>query len=391
MKRVFFTSWLSRRQTTNWAKKRQGRGWLLGGVPFLIVFSLACQLSSIVITPTASGVTAVPPASSPDASGSAPIPNPTQPPQPGSSRANPIPVGETAVTGRFAVTILETLRGDAAWQAVHLANLYNAPAPEGWEYLLVKMRVANQDSGEDKQYVALNVTGDGRVLHFDFDSGVVSPDPALETNLSGGVESEGWEAYRIRQGEGNLILVVDDQANYETPPTYMAIDEGASVTVDPSISLALSPTEWGLDRAHPVPFGQTATGEDWQIIVEDVIDGDQAWEMVLDANQFNDPPPDGWMYWVIKVRVRFIGLVDGEQTITKNAFSLLTNSGEELPAPIVVSPEPELFFDLYAGGEVAGIIVLQAPAEAKNLTLYFDPPMNQSGVNGRYLSVSQGR
>jgi len=89
--------------------------------------------------------------------------------------------------------------------------------------------------------------------------------------------------------------------------------------------------------------------------------------------------------------VRYIGLADGEHNVSDSAFTLLANSGAELDSPSVVSPEPELYFDLYAGGEAAGWIVLQAPEEAKNLVLYFNPAYDGSGANGRYLSLGQGR
>jgi hypothetical protein len=356
----------------------------------LSCLSLACQLSSVVLTPTA-----VPRAESGVAVGGSDssLLNDTQEASllPGYSRANPLPVGQTAVAGQYAVTILETMRGDDAWQEIHLVNANNPPAPEGQEYLLVKMRVVDNGSSEEADSIGLHVTGDGRVVHFSFDSGVVSPEPALETDLAGGETSEGWEAYLIRQDESNLMLIMEDYTHFDTPNTYLAVEEGASIAVDRETMLGITPTDLGTDAANPAPFGQTATAEDWQIIVTDVLWGEQAWEVVLDANQFNDPPPEGMMYVLVNVRVRYIGLADGEHNVSDSAFTLLTSTGEEMTSPSVVSPEPELFFDLYAGGEVTGWIVLQAPQEAKNLALYFNPAYDGSGVNGRYLSLGQGR
>lgn len=361
-------------------QRRRNLVTLLAGLAF---FLLACQLSSVAITPAATAV----PGPQPEAATNVATPTPL----PGSSRANPISRGQTAVVGQFAITILETLRGDAAWQEIHLANRNNTPPPAGWEYLLVNLRAANTASSPEKGYLGLHVTGDGRVVHFSFNSGVVPPEPALDTELVGGAESSGWAAYLIREGEGNLMLVVEDYTNYDTPTTYLAIDESAAITVDRETMLGYTPTDLGLDRAQPVPFGQTATAEDWQIIVDDVITGPKAWEIVLDANQFNDPPPAGMMYVLVNVRARYIGLADGEHNISDSAFTLIANSGAELARPSIVSPEPELFFDLYPGGETSGWIVLQAPEEAKNLVLYFNPAYDQSGANGRYLSLGQGR
>jgi hypothetical protein len=310
---------------------------------------------------------------------------------PGSSPANPLPYGTTAVIGPIEITIREVLRGDSAWQQLHLANANNKSAPPGWEHLLLKIHFVSRDESDITQDYALHVTGDGRVVHFSFDSPVVPPEPWLETRFTGGGESEGWESYLIREGEGNLMLVIESFTNFSDSPVYLAIDEGASVTFDHQTMLNITPTDLGTDPAQPVPFGQTATGEDWQVIVLDVVSGEQAWQTILAANQFNDPPPDGLLYVLVHVRVRYIGLAEGQHNIGEDAFALLTDSGETFDSPSVVEPEPELYFDLYAGGQVDGWIVLQAPVEAKNLVLQFNPSYDNSGANLRYLSLGQGR
>ena len=218
---------------------------LVAGLTFL---SLACRLSDVAITPAG---TAVSPTSSNTGASSSSTPDPSQAALPGSSRANPIARGQTAVAGQFTLTVLDSLRGDAAWQEIHLANANNTPPPEGMEYLLVNLRVSNTSNSPDEGYLGLHVTGDGRVVHFSFDSGVVPPAPALDSELVGGTESSGWAAYLIREGEGNLMLVVEDYANYDTPATYLAIDEGAALTVDRQTMLNYTPTDLGVERAQP--------------------------------------------------------------------------------------------------------------------------------------------
>ncbi len=309
----------------------------------------------------------------------------------GHSRANPIPFGETAVIGPIEITIREVLRGDPAWQELHLANANNKPAPPGWEHLLLKIHFVSRDESDATQEYALHVTGDGRVVHFSFDSSSVPPDPWLETRFTGGGESEGWESYLIREGEGNLMLVIESFTDFTAPTLYLAIDEGASVSHDAVTMLNITPTDLGIDPAQPVPFGQTATGEDWQVIVLDVLTGGPAWETILAANQFNDPPPDGLIYVLAHVRVRYIGLAEGKHNVSESDFALFTGAGEVFASPSVVEPEPELYFDLFAGGEADGWVVLQAPAEAKNMILQFNPYYDNSGANLRYLSLGQGR
>lgn len=307
----------------------------------------------------------------------------------GSSRANPYPPGTSITLNDWEVEVLDILRGDPAWQEIHLANSNNKQAPPGWEYLLLKIRLKNNSASEENQYFSIHVTGNGRVLHYSFNHSVVPPAPELAYHLVGGEESSGWHSLLIKQGEGNLMLYLEDGENYETPPVYLALEEGAAITVDRETLLNIPPSELGLSPQQPVPFGQTATGEDWQVIVLDVVRGDAAYQTLLKVNQFNDPPAEGMEYILVKLRVRYIGLQETEQYINERAFSLYDAAGSEYKSPSVVDPDPNLMYQLYAGGEADGWIVLQAPVETKNITLLFSP--DNSGANERYLSLGQGR
>lgn len=307
----------------------------------------------------------------------------------GASRENPYPPGTIVNLNDWEIEVLETSRGDAAWQEIHLANSNNQQAPEGWEYLLVKMRIKNNSASDDKEYMSVHVTGNGRLLHYSFNNSTVAPDPWLETDLPGSVESIGWETFLVKEDEGNLMFYLEDHENYETPPVYLALTEGSAISIDRQTLLNIPPTTLGATLEEPLPFGQTATGEDWQVIVLDVVQGENAFQTLLDVNQFNDPPPEGMAYVLVYLRVRYIGLEETEQLIRDSDFTLITNSGNEYDSPSVVDPEPELYYQLYAGGEAEGWIVLQAPADAKNLTLKFSP--DNSGANDRYFSLGQGR
>jgi hypothetical protein len=169
----------------------------------------------------------------------------------------------------------------------------------------------------------------------------------------------------------------------------MAVEEGAAIIMDEAMLLGMTRTEFGTSQDQPVPFGQTATGEDWQLIVLDVLKGEAAWEKIVEENQFNDPPEAGMEYIMVKLRVRYIGLKEHGQYISGDAFSIRTNSGTEFEVPSLVDPQPNLAFNLYPGGEAEGWIVLTAPEKTKNLALYFSP--DTSGANDRYLSLGQGR
>jgi len=307
----------------------------------------------------------------------------------GRSRTSPLPPHTIIQEGQWTIEILETNRGESAWQAVHLVNSNNQLPPEGWEYLNVKLRIHNDESSDEVSTLTFAVTGDGRVKHYTFNSGTVPPEPQIPSLLPGKIESEGWETILIHENENNLMFVFEDLENYSDLPLYLALDEGASVTVDQAMLENITRTEFGVTQDQPVPFGQVATGEDWQIIVLDVLKGDAAWDKIVEENQFNDPPESGMEYIMVRLRARYIGFDEHGDYISDTPFTIRTNSGTEFEAPSLVDPKPTLADTVYPGGEVDGWIVLNAPEKTKNLMVFFSP--DASGANDRYLSLGQGR
>lgn len=313
----------------------------------------------------------------------------TAQPSLGESRANPLPPGTDIKKGNWSVEILETNRGETAWQAIHRVNSNNQLPPEGWEYFNVKMRIKNNELSTDKSSLYFYITGDNRIQYAFYQSGVVSPEPQLENYIPGRTESEGWESFLIQENEHNLMFVFEDIETYEDPPTYLAIEEGANIPIDDDMIQSITRTEFGTSQAQPVPYGQTATGEDWQIIVKDVLRGESAWNEIFEENQFNDPPESDMEYIMVKLHVRYIGFDEHGEHISDRPFTLHTNTGTEFDVPSLVDPEPTLNYTLYPGGEAEGWIVLTAPADTKDPTLFFSP--DASGANNRYLSLGQGR
>lgn len=236
---------------------------------------------------------------------------PSAPQEPGFSRGNPIPRSEIVPAPNWDVQVLEVVQGDEAWQALQAANKFNEPAPERMEYLLVKLLVKCTYADDEEHSISgydFRVTGDHLIRYST--ASVVEPEPALDAQLFTDGEAEGWSAYLIDQGENNLILIVDEVMNWDDDRfRYIALDEGASITVPAELS-DIKPTDSGKERSSPAPFGETITTEDWQIAITEAVRGNDAWTMVQDANQFNDPPKEGMEYIAVKVRVRYISTVD---------------------------------------------------------------------------------
>lgn len=109
--------------------------------------------------------------------------------------------------------------------------------------------------------------------------------------------------------------------------------------------------------------------------------------MVLAANQFNDPPADGFEYVAIKVYVHNIGTKDEATDINKYSFNTTGSAGILHDVPSVVEPEPALSVSLYPGGEFEGWIIMLAAVNETDLILIFEPWLDFGGNNNRYLSL----
>ena len=368
-------------------------------VPFLVLglllaASLAC--GSETVSPTAEQAQAPPttaseateslePANTPEPTSVPPTPTP----QPiGMNRSNPFPRSEVVSAPNWDAQVLEVVRGDEAWQAIQAANQFNEPAPEGMEYLLVKLHVKSTYADSDEHLISgsdFKVTGD-RLIEY-FTASVVEPDPQLDAQLFTGGETEGWSPYLIGQGEGNLILIVDELMSFdENRLRFIALDEGASISVAPELG-DIRPTDLGKERGNPAPLGETVTTEDWEVTILEVVRGDDAWTMVQEANQFNDPPEEGMEYIAVKVHVRYISTVDESTQIDDSYFKTTGSASVLYDWPSVVDPSPELNITFFPGGEYEGWVILQSAQGETDLVAVFEPLFDFSGENKRFLSL----
>lgn len=124
------------------------------------------------------------------------------------SRTNPAPIGTTqAITVKdyidnykAEVCVKEVIRGDAAWQKIKEANMFNDEAENGKEYILAKISVKAISIDEDKKldvsrynfkcYSASNME------YSDLWS-VVEPEPTLGGSIYTGASTEGWVAFQV--------------------------------------------------------------------------------------------------------------------------------------------------------------------------------------------------
>ena len=376
--------------------KQRSQKWI--PVAMLVLISLAC--STITATTPQSVSTSDPrqveptkpiESTKPVESTNTPEPSPTPTPAPiGLSRNNPIPRSELVSAPNWDVQILEVKRGEDAWQDVQAANMFNEAAPEGKEYLLVKIYVKSTYADSEEHSISscdFAITGDKLINYTCGMANVVAPDPQLDARLFANGEAEGWAAYLISQGESNLILVFDETFNFEDSTTrYIAIDDGASVSIPPDLT-SIKSTNAGKERITPASREDKAITEDWEFSIKEVVRGDDALKKVQEANQFNELPADGFEYIAVKIQVRYISVEDKAANIDKYFFKTTGSENVLYDAPSVVDPNPSLNASLYPGGEYEGWVVLQVARLETGIILVFEPLFDFSGNNRRFISL----
>ncbi len=305
------------------------------------------------------------------------------PQQLGLNRTVPHPADMQAVTSDWTLDVLNVIRGEEAWTRLYAANSLNDPPREGWEYLLLKLSATFTARDRKEETLGLRVTGEGAVVYGGF--AAVPPEPRLDVNFTRGVPNTGWHAFLIPEDESGLLLIFYSSLKIDAPYHYVALEEGARHLVDWSLE-EIQPTELGTVPTAPAPLGSTVTSEDWQVTVERVLWDDAAWDALIEANQFNDPPAENRRYLLVEARVRYIGLAEGPEILGAYDFSVTGSDAAIYKPPALVEPEPALDAYLFPGGDVTGWIALETDRFAEFPVLIFKPSYRESEI--RYLALT---
>ena len=316
----------------------------------------------------------------------------------GLSRAQPFPPSARVKTPLWDFQVLEVLRGEAAWQRILQDDPEAKAPPAGKEYLAVRLRVRCKETDEYSHSFGMHdiyVTGDSNMAHLDRLWDLPAPE-LVYMDFYTAEELEGWLDASVDLGESNLILVFDqvpwgeDRREYAR---YLALGEGASLTVSPDI-LAIPPNDLGVDLAQPAPLQETVVSEDWEITIIEVLRGEEAWTVIQELYPSNAPPEEGMEFILAQTRLRYIGPADWARFIADSNFDALASDGTVYEAPRVNRADPQsppwMQAGFFPGGEHQGWVPLQVPAGDGGAVMLFAPDKHESGlgdVNVRYLSL----
>lgn len=134
--------------------------------------------------------------------------------------------------------------------------------------------------------------------------------------------------------------------------------------------------------ARPYPIGQSTRiklgdGQEFLLTVAEIIRGDEAFDIVSDANESNDEPPEGMEYLLARIKVEYIGPEAGALELDQHEWSVMTNGRiyDFLALPAVACClVPEFDISLHSGGTGEGWLpVVVSVDDTKPLLVWGGP------------------
>jgi hypothetical protein len=136
-----------------------------------------------------------------------------------------------------------------------------------------------------------------------------------------------------------------------------------------TVLLGETPSVVGTTRTNPAAKGASLTFEVKDIIddfagtvkLQEVIRGGAAWTQIQTANQFNRAPKDGNEYILAKFEVKLTRNGKGDASVNLNGtwFEAFASDGKKYDWVSVVTPDPKIDTDLYAGATHSGWVVFE--------------------------------
>jgi hypothetical protein len=125
----------------------------------------------------------------------------------GEDLSEPALLNRTAIAPDWEITVLDVVRGAAAYEMALATNQFNDAPAEGMEYVAVKVRARNLNTRDEDVWLDGNsfmtLGSDGAM----YDSPpVVDPEPALDARLYPGGEATGWIVVQAKIDDPTLLV-----------------------------------------------------------------------------------------------------------------------------------------------------------------------------------------
>ncbi|MFD3258156.1 stalk domain-containing protein [Paenibacillus lentus] len=183
----------------------------------------------------------------------------------------------------------------------------------------------------------------------------------------------------VSYDSASSTITINSAGNATIPNTPSVPSQEATENTKSSTNSRSNPAEIGTT----LPFTVKDIISDYggSVNISQVIRGEQAWQMIQEANMFNREPDTGHEYILVKAKV----------TITRNAksdaavglwggdFTLVSTSGTAYDYPSVVTPEPKLDASIYIGSSSEGWVAFQVKKNDESPLVVFERKYDGTG------------
>lgn len=223
----------------------------------------------------------------------------------GLSAADPVPFGETARLPNWEVQVLQVLQGDPAYQRILADAPETRPAAEGMEYVVVLLRVRCRYWDEYAHFVdpdEVAVIGDRRLAQHDQFWDVPAPELVFE-DIFPGEELHATLDTIIYSDETNLLLFWN-ASSHDGGDTarFLALEEGASLRPATDAGAPIE-NDMGREPDAPAPLGETARTPEWDIRVQEVLQGEDALAFVQEILPSNKGADEAMESYAVRVHL----------------------------------------------------------------------------------------
>lgn len=169
--------------------------------------------------------------------------------------------------------------------------------------------------------------------------------------------------------------------------------DGNTSTVKLTKKIAQVATGYG--RTNPAPIGTAQTliiddyGDEYTITmkIKSVISGDEAWKLIYDENQFNDPAPEGKIYIIANIECT-VNKINSDKAITFSGYDCKAFSGTNVAyeSKSVVEPDPEFYGKVFEGGTLVGNTVFLVDKSDSSPKMVYG--MEYDGTGGIWFALN---
>lgn len=317
----------------------------------------------------------------------------------GLNRQNPYQIGSLVNIGGWQIEVREFLRGSKAMDVLS-ATEHQVEAPsEGSEYALARVYVrcvAIDDSAHSLGISDLSITGSSNLIYGDQLDGQPQPEFLYE-DMYTAEAVEGWVDAIIPNNEENLMLVVDlNSWDPEARITrYFMLEQGASIT--PQINgVDKTMNSVGIEISSPAKLNQEMVLKNWGLIAEEIISGEQASDLLQQADPKFSPAEAGWQYTLSKVKVNYFNTDDVPASLQFSHFYAVDQNGDlDLSANRFITipkggSQSWVNIRLLPGAVVEGWVIVVAQVDTHPLIIAFDPDemsFDTTGESKRYIQI----